>query len=150
MKLSVVTVSFLLLALGISAAADDAGDRDKLIGSWTAADNAAAGANSATWTLSSKGDSLQITETEGGAKVTEFTCTTNGQTCEIKSAGKKATVSMWYNGPKLVELETKGEETIQRRFAILPEGGMQIEIVPIVPSGKTETIQLKRAQASGS
>jgi hypothetical protein len=67
--------------------------------------------------------------------------------CDVKTAGKKATVSLWFNGPRLVEMETKGSDVVKRRFTILPQGDvMEMEVIPIVPSGKTESVQFKRAQ----
>jgi hypothetical protein len=36
---------------------------------------------------------------------------------------------------------------VKRRFKILPQGDMmEMEVIPIVPSGKTETLQFKRGQ----
>ena len=58
-------------------------------------------------------------------------------------------VSMWFNGPRLVELETKGSEVVKRRFMILPKGDvMEMELIPIVPGGKPETFQFKRVELS--
>jgi hypothetical protein len=99
------------------------------------------------WTFSTAHDSIQVTEAEDGKKVTDFACGTEGKPCEVKTGGKKATVSMWFNGSQLVEMETKGSDVVKRRFKILPQGdAMKMEVIPIVPSGKTETFQFKRAQ----
>ena len=46
-----------------------------------------------------RGNSMQVTEAEGGKKIADFACGTEGTPCEIKTAGKKAMVSMWFNGP---------------------------------------------------
>jgi hypothetical protein len=54
---------------------------------------------------------------------------------------------MWFNGPKLVELETKGKEVVKRRFAVAGEGDtLEIEVIPIEPAGKTETLRFRRLQ----
>ena len=56
---------------------------------------------------------------------------------------------MWFNGPRLVELETHGSEVIKRRFrALEKDGAMEIEVIPISPNGKTETVQLQRISLS--
>ena len=136
----------LLLSLGAAALADDQSDRQKLLGSWEL-QGTVENTSSSSWTFSPAKDSIQVTQLEGGNKVADFACGTAGATCEIKAAGKKATVSMWFNGPLLVEMETKGSDVVKRRFKILPQGDvMEMEVIPIVPSGKTETFQFKRAQ----
>jgi len=140
-------IAAFLLCLSPGIFADDRADRDKLIGSWEAS-GAGDGSTSA-WTFASKGDVLQITQVEGDKKVAKFECTTEGSPCEIKSAGKKAMISMWFNGPKLVQMETKGSDVLKRRFGILANGStMEMEIIPVVPTGKTETFQFKRVELS--
>ena len=58
-------------------------------------------------------------------------------------------MSIWFNGPRLVEMETKGSEVLKRWFLILPKDDfMEMEVIPIVPGGKTETFQFKRVQLS--
>jgi hypothetical protein len=64
-------------------------------------------------------------------------------------AGKKATVSVWFNGPKLVQLETQGASVVKRRFAALPQGeAIEVKTIPIVPDGNGETVRFKREQVS--
>ncbi len=94
-----------------AACADDTDNRGKLMGSWQMESAAEAGAG---WSFSAQGDSVKVTETEGGSKVADFVCGTNGTPCDVKIAGKKASVSLWYNGPKLVELEQRGSDTVER------------------------------------
>jgi len=137
----------LLLPLGVGALADDQGDRQKLLGTWEPQGVTAENTAASSWTFSAARNSMQVTEAEAGKKITDFACGTGGTPCEVKTAGKKATVSLWFNGPSLVEMETKGSEVVKRRFKILPQGdAMEMEVIPIVPSGKTETLQFKRAQ----
>ena len=138
--------AILLLASGAAALADDQTDRQKLIGSWEQ-QGAAENSSASSWIFSAANNSIRVTQLEGSNKVTDFTCGTAGASCEVKTAGKKATVSMWFNGPLLVEMETKGSDVVKRRFKILPQGDvMEMEVIPIVPGGKTETFQFKRAQ----
>ena len=145
MKLFPLTV-ILLLFLGAVALADDRSDRLRLIGSWEL-QGAAENSPASSWTFLAAGNSIRVTQLDGNNKIAEFACGTEGTPCEIKTAGKKAMVSMWFNGPLLVEMETKGSDVVKRRFKILPQGDiMEMEVIPIVPSGKTETFQFKRAQ----
>jgi hypothetical protein len=138
--------AILLLSWGAAALADDQSDRQKLLGTWEL-QGTAENTSSSSWTFSPAKDSIQVTQLEGGNKVADFACGTAGTSCEVKAVGKKATVSMWFNGPLLVEMETKGSDVVKRRFKILPQGDvMEMEVIPIVPSGKTETFQFKRAQ----
>jgi hypothetical protein len=136
-----------LLLFGIAAWADDQADRVKLLGAWDSQDESAKVA----WTLESKGDKLHITYSQGDQKVAEFECNTKGRDCDSKLAGAKAKVSLWFNGPKLVELETHGAQIVKRRFAVAGQGDqMEVEVIPIAPDGKPETQHFKRAALSSS
>jgi hypothetical protein len=136
----------LLLSLGVEAFADDQSDRQKLIGSWDL-QSPAESTSAISWTFSATGHSMRIKQLEGGSKVADFECETEGTPCEIKTGGKRAMVSLWFNGPRLVEMETKGSDVVKRRFKILPASdAMEMEVIPIVPGGKTETFEFKREQ----
>jgi hypothetical protein len=136
----------LLLSVGAAALADDQSDRQKLIGSWEQ-QSPAESALAISWTFTATGHSMRIRQLEGGSKVADFECETEGTPCEIKTGGKRAMVSLWFNGPRLVEMETKGSDVVKRRFKILPASdAMEMEVIPIVPGGKTETFEFKRAQ----
>ena len=70
-----------------------------------------------------------------------------GKECGVKDAGRRAKVSMYFNGPKLVEMETgaKGTPVVKRRFSIAADGDtMDLETIPLVPAGPTETTHFKR------
>jgi hypothetical protein len=141
-------IVILLLPLGGEALADDQSDRQKLIGSWEL-QGAEENSPALSWTFSTAKSSIRVTQLDAGGKIADFACSTEGTTCEIKTAGKKATVSMWFNGPRLVEMESKGSDVVKRRFKILPQGDvMEMEVIPVVPSEKTETFQFKRAHIS--
>jgi hypothetical protein len=54
-------------------------------------------------------------------------------------------VSIYYNGPVLVELETKGEKVVKRRFSILPSGNsMKVEVIPITGHTQPAEFQFDR------
>ncbi len=129
------------------ATADDVGDRAKLEGSWRL-ESASAEAGPA-WSFIRQGDSLQVTEIENGNKIADFKCPTDGKSCDVKVSGKKATVSFWYNGPKLVELETQGSDVLERRF-VPGDDSMEVEVMPMVPSGKLETTKFKRSPVASA
>jgi hypothetical protein len=138
-----VTATF----LAITALAQDSSDRSKLIGQW----QSEAGANSPeSWKIETEGDTMHITQFRSGTKTAEIACNTMGRECEGTDEGHRAKVSMYYNGPKLVQLETKGDEVVKRRFSIAGDGGLEIELIPISPQGKTETAKFKRVELSSA
>lgn len=145
---------FLVLLSGGGAMGGEQSDREKLIGSWEL-QYAPLTSLSSHWTFSEQGKSIHVTQLEGTNKVANFECDIDGDPCEIKVSGKRAMVSLWFNGPKLVELETKGSEVVKRRFEIISQGDgagevMEMELIPIVPSEKTEIFRYKRLQRSAS
>jgi hypothetical protein len=137
-------VAWAVLPLGMAAWGDDAAQRVKLSGSWTLE-----GGAKDTWSFENKGNAMRVTHSEGEHKVAEFECSTAGKECDVKDFGKDGKVSMWFNGPKLVEVETKGSELVQHRFQVVADSdAMELEIVPLVPGGKTETLRFKRISLS--
>ena len=123
--------------------ADDTSARAKLDGAWQPQDPAQSDAG--LWILQTKGDTLQVTHSLGDKKLIEFECPTTGSECQVKDSGKNAKVSMWFNGPKLVELETEGKDVVKRRFAVAESGdSLELEVIPIQPDGKTETLRFRR------
>lgn len=131
------------LSMGSLVYANGAVDRGKLQGKWAAPDGAE------TWTFQGNGDLLKVTHMRGTEIIAGFECGTTGRECAVKEGGKKATVSMYFNGAKLVQLERQGDGVVKRRFAVSEPGGtLDVEIIPIYPSGKAETLHFTRAQAS--
>jgi hypothetical protein len=117
--------------------ADDFADREKLAGSWESPDGAR-------WVLDSKADAIHVTEFDHDRKVSEFECNTVGKECPVKDAGKGAKVTMYFNGPRLIVMETRGSEVRKLRFHATGDQ-MEFEVIPIVPQGKAETAKLSRA-----
>ena len=133
-------VALMVLLSGAAAFSAEA-DRAKLTGAWESQ-----GDNRATWVLEAKGDTWHISYSEGAQKPTEFECATDGRECNVKELGHGAKISLWFNGPMLVELETKGSEVVKRRFAVAPQGDqMDVEVIPIVSTAKAETLHFRRA-----
>jgi hypothetical protein len=56
---------------------------------------------------------------------------------------------MWFNGPTLVQIRTRGSEVIKRRFHVTSDRGThELEIIPIAPGGKTEIVRMSRCQTA--
>jgi hypothetical protein len=141
-------IGLAVLIAGVAAFAGDA-ERAKLMGGWESQNGT--GSNRETWLFEAKGDAVHVTYLQGDKKLAEFECDTDGKDCVTKVAGHSAKVSLWFNGPKLVELETRGSEVVKRRFAIAGAGEeMDLEIIPIASDAKAETVHFKRARIAAS
>ena len=142
MIVPIVALSTLLLAS--TAFADDDSSRAKLMGKWLQSDGN--GEAKSAWNLEEgSADSIHVTNSSGAQTVTEFECNTMGKECAVKDAGRKSKVAMWFNGPKLVEMETRGNQVVKRRFSITGDGDtLDLETIPIAPAGKVETSHFKR------
>lgn len=79
---------------------------------------------------------------------TEFTCGTLGKECPMLDHGHQARVGVYYNGERLVVYKTegrKGDVVTKRRLLLAPGGdSMELEVIHIVPDGKTEKLVLRR------
>ncbi|HZT32053.1 MAG TPA: hypothetical protein VFA33_19350 [Bryobacteraceae bacterium] len=137
-------LSILMALCSVAMFADTPADRAKLPGTWQREDGSGKGTNSV-WVLEAKGDAFHITHSEAGQKVSEYECNTMGRECKLKDAGKQAKVSMWFNGSKLVEIETRGSDVVKRRFGVGTDDTLEVEVIPIVPNGKPEVEHYKRA-----
>jgi hypothetical protein len=127
------------LVFSVTAVCEDASSHPKLMGTWE-------GDNSKTdqdaWLFEAKGEGLHVTHSQKGERLADFVCNTMGTECK---AGRQTKVSMWFNGPKLVLLETHGSEVVRRRF-VADEAGdtLAIEVTQVVPAGKPEVVRFHR------
>lgn len=138
-----MTIQLTLVALLFCAPllADDASDRAKLLGTWQ--DDS--GKTATVWVLEMKGMALRLTESRGDQKVSVFECPPKGAECEGTVNGMKATVTMYYDGPALVQFEYSGPDVTKRRFAVAGQPDtLDIEVMPIVGARQAETLHLKR------
>jgi hypothetical protein len=142
-------VGLAALAFGVSAFAGDA-EWAKLMGAWESqggTDNT----GKVTWLLEAKGGAVHVTYSQGSQKLAEFECDTSGRECPAKDAGRSAKISLYFNGPTLIELETKGQEVVKRRFAVAGTGEeMDVELIPVVSKSKAETVHFKRTKVAAS
>jgi hypothetical protein len=102
---------------------------------------------SATWVINEDESSIQITESEYGAsKKIELKCTTDGKECKI--SGAKAKASFWYNGPMLVEVESRGEHVTRYRMKLSADGKtLTVDTTSIVPQSSQDDVLVFQKQA---
>jgi hypothetical protein len=129
------------------ALADDIADRARIIGEWQLPAVSGKGTGES-WILESKDDAIHITQLQNGRKLAELNCNTMGHECD---SDRHAKVSLWFNGPKLVEMETRGTEVVKRLFSAVDQGdAMEVEVIPIVPAGKSVVLRFKRVRNSAA
>lgn len=121
--------------------ADQDADRASLIGSWVQPNG-----NNA-WIINNAADGLHITQIEGSGTVADYQCNLDGHDCDVKIGGHKAAISMYFNGATLVQIETKGDQIVKRRFSVLPSGTtMKLEVIPMAEHAETEELEFERGQ----
>jgi len=123
------------------ARADQQSDRASLIGSWVQA-----GGNNA-WIIDNAADGLHIKQIEGSGTVADYQCNLLGHDCDVKVSGHKAAISMYFNGAILVQIETKGDQIVKRRFSVQPAGNtLKVETIPMVAHAQPEETEFERGQ----
>jgi hypothetical protein len=130
----------MILPLLILCAAASAGEKDpraSLSGTWQQ--------SASKWVIEEKSDSIHVTYSENGQVQSEFECAI-GRECETSAGAHKAKVSLWFNGPKLVQMETRGNEVLKRRFSANGDE-LELELIPINPDGKPQVLKLKRVKS---
>lgn len=101
----------------------------------------------ATWVINEDDSSIQISESQDGAsKKHELKCTTDGKECKV--SGEKATASFWYNGPMLVEVESKGDRVTRYRMKLSEDGKtLTVQTTSIVPKASEDDVLVFRKHA---
>jgi hypothetical protein len=134
-----VIVLTLPLVWALTATAGDDSAK-KLTGTWEAKDNPAH-----TWTFDQTDKGIHVIESDNGQTIADYVCNTSGRDCNIKREGHDRKVALWFNGPKLVEMVSEGSHVVKRRYAPASEGTtLEVEVIPIVPEGRTEKLALLR------
>jgi hypothetical protein len=137
MKVCLALLAFVLSI--VPAFGDDTVERSKLIGKWQQPNS------DSVWILNSSGDILRITHMTKITTPIQFECNTAGRECAAKESGRDVKVSMWFNGPKLVQQTHGARAVIRRRFRVIGDGNkLEIEVASIDPAGKTEVSTLDR------
>jgi hypothetical protein len=133
-----------MVALSMAYGADEE-LRARLLGAWQEQGSTPG----VRWTFEESSKGLKITHSDASQKAITLDCNTMGRECTASGAGGKAKISMWYNGPKLVQMETRGSDVVRRRFSVAGDGQtLEVELTPISPAGKAETLRLKRVELS--
>jgi hypothetical protein len=132
---------FVMLSVSGLVFADDLATRALLLGQWESQDGAG---QSSVWTIERKGEALRVAASKGDQKLLEYECKPSGVDCDAWVSGKRAKISMYFNGPALVQIETKGSEITKRRFLAKDHEMIDLEVIPVVPGGNSHIIHLKR------
>jgi hypothetical protein len=134
--ITMVSVFALLAALAIAQ------DKPNFTGSWqldpAKCEQHTVKVADATWAIEESDNSIHLTETESGRAV-EMKCSTDGKDCDVH--GDKAKASFWFNGPMLVEMETKGDHVTRYRLTLSQDGKtLKVETTYIVPRGDANDV----------
>ena len=133
-------VCILFCGLMVSAALAQDTDRPNLAGKWQIDPARSEGGSGVTLSIEAKDDSLHYVQADRNGGIAEFECSTDGQECAMTDGGRKAKVSLWYHGDSLVMMETKGNNVVKRKLTVTDGATLQMEVVPIVPQGKTDKL----------
>lgn len=129
-----------LYVLMISAVLAQDTDRPNFVGKWQIDPSHSDVGNGVMLSIDAKdSNSLHYVQESHGSPTAEFECTTDGAECTMTDGGHKAKVSVWYNGDSLVVMETRGNNVVKRRLTVTGST-LQMEVIPIVPQGKTEKL----------
>jgi hypothetical protein len=120
------------------AAAEEPVLRQALTGTWQG------NGESLELVLDPNTNSIQATEQRDGKVRMQYTCRTDGKECENREEGHKGKVSLWFTPPYLVELRTQGDKVTRRRYLAKSDGVLEVELIPVFPVGKTESVTLSR------
>ena len=149
MRTVIYTLStcFVLVVLAAVAAGQEQ-ERPSFSGTWqfdaSKSELHSSKISSATWVIEEGDNSIHISQTENGKpKKTELQCTTDGKECKFPGDRRD---SFWFNGPMLVDMETKNDHVIQYRMKISDDGKtLTVEVTPIVPqSDKIDTLVFQK------
>jgi hypothetical protein len=136
-----LTIPAAWLAFAFLAYPGAAQDHPNLAGTWqldsSKSEQNTVKLSDATWVIEEDDNTIHIVETEGGnAKKVELKCSTDGKDCKI-AGENKAKASFWYNGPMLVEMETRGDHVSRYRMQLSDDSkGLRVEVSSIVPQSE--------------
>jgi len=104
------------------------------------------------WTFEEKDGKIHVQEANGDKIVADYTCPLNGQECTVKEDGHSEKVMIYFNGNKLVEIvERSDNDALKRRMTLSPDGKtMDVEVIPLSSSEKSEQVRFQRQLATGS
>ena len=142
-----LSTCWVLVLLAVQATGQEQ-ERPSFSGTWqfdaTKSELHSSKISSAIWVIEEGDNSIHISQTENGkAKKTELQCTTDGKECKFPGDRRD---SFWFNGPMLVDMETKNDHVIRYRMKISDDGKkLTVEVTPIVPqSDKIDTLVFQK------
>jgi hypothetical protein len=94
-----------------------------------------------TWRIEQSDSAIHLVQQgQEGKQSGDIRCATDGKDCKIKDEGHSATVSFYYNGPVLVELETEGQSAVtKKRMQVSSDGTtLTVNVIHIVPADKPQ------------
>jgi len=138
-KIACIAIGSLFALLATLASAQD---KPNFTGTWqldpARCDFHTAKISDANWAIEESDNSIHLTENEAG-KAIEMKCSTDGKDCEVH--GDKAKASFWFNGPMLVEMETRGDHVTRYRLTLSQDGKtLKVETTSIVPQGDANDV----------
>ncbi len=137
-------VCILFCGLMVTAAFAQDAAKPNLGGKWKIDPARSDGLEGVTLSIQMKDDDTvhYLLQNQNGV-TSEFDCATDGRTCDMMDSGHKAKVSLWYNGGTLVMMETRGNNVVKRKLSVTG-ATLNIEVVPIVPQGRTDKLAFIR------
>lgn len=137
----------LALLCGLVSLWGQSGARPNLTGTWKLApakSDVHEKLSNVVWVIDQKDSTIHLSESattvDGKDWKVEFDCPTNGKECSVNEPGQAAKLSLWYNGPALIEMEFRGhnrENVLKKKITVGADGKvLQIEVTRIVPPGE--------------
>jgi hypothetical protein len=94
-----------------------------------------------TWKIQAGRDKIQVNEVPQGGTEHSWECGTMGKECTVDDSGTQAKLSMFYNGPTLMEFRTRGEEVVRRSIKMSDDGKtLQVDLSYITPQKDAEKL----------
>lgn len=93
------------------------------------------------WVISQENGKIHIQEVHGDKTEADYTCSLNGQECNVKEDGRSEKIMMYFNGDKLVKIAERGTSTLKQRLEVSSDGKtLNVETVPLDSSQRSETV----------
>jgi hypothetical protein len=128
-----------LLTGGLALAGDNTA-RENLLGTWELQNSA----THESWSLESDGAVLHVVRKDDGKVNLDLRCKPDGSECTGTDEGKKVRVTMYFNGAALVQIETRDQSVIKRRFELDGQDDLKIDLNPLNEPAKRHSLQLVR------
>ena len=133
-------LTFVFCLLQVSLAWGQKAANTNLSGTWSLQSDSAI-----KWTLTQTADSVQLKEMKGAEVQADLSCNIGGKECDGKDEGHTVKVSMWFNGPKLVVLETRGNDITRSRLEVGAKGQtLKVEVTHMSSGTKSEKLTFLR------